>query len=90
MHMNYISMTELRTKSAELVKALKRGDKISLVHRSQIIGEIKPMKKPVKPFDAKEFEKILKDLKPHKLIPKKDREKVYRQHLEKKYGKDLS
>lgn len=89
--MEYITTTQLRTKSSQLVDALKKGDKVSLLHRSQIIGVIKPAQLAESPpINVEEFRKFLKGIKPKKLIPRSQREKVYRAHLEKKYGKNLS
>lgn len=87
--MQYISTTELRTKSSQVVKTLKEGGTLRLIHRSRVIGEIFPTQDP-KPFDPDEFGKFLDSIKPKKLISKKDREKVYRKHLEEKYGKGIS
>lgn len=87
--MQYITTTELRTKSSKLVKTLKNGGVLRLIHRSMVIGEILPTYEP-EPFDPDAFEKFLNSLKPKKLVPMKDREKIYRKHLEKKYGKGLS
>lgn len=87
--MQYITTTELRTKSKKLVKTLKSGGTLRLIHRSQVVGEIIPTYEP-KPFDPKAFEKFLDNLKPKKLISKKNRDKIYRKHIEDKYGKSLS
>lgn len=91
MYMNYITTTQLRTKSRELVSVLSKGDSVSLIHRSQIIGEIKPKKetKPLTKKDIKELKKLAGALN----LPKtsyKQREKIYREHLMEKYGQDLS
>ena len=40
--MNFISTTELRTKSKDLVNKLNRKEKINLVYRSKVIAEIVP------------------------------------------------
>lgn len=87
--MQYITTTELRTKSSKLVQTLKQGDTLRLIHHSKVIGEILPTYEP-KPFDPDAFEKLLDSIKPKRLIPRKDREKVYRKHLEEKYGKGFS
>lgn len=86
--MQFITTTELRTKSSKLVNTLKEGGSLRLIHRSKVIGEILPTYEP-KPFDPDKFEKFLDNLKPKRLIPKKHREKIYRKHLEEKYGKNL-
>lgn len=87
--MQTITTTQLRTKSKELVKTLKEGGTLRLIHRSKIIGEILPTHEP-NPFDPEAFEKFLDSIKPKKLIPKKQRERIYRKHLEEKYGKSVS
>ena len=87
--MQYLTTTELRTKSTQLVNALKNGVSVSLIHRSKIIGKIQPVQDQVKPFDIKEFKRLAKNLN----LPKTtyaQREKIYRKHLMEKYGKGLS
>lgn len=85
--MNYITTTDLRTKSSQLVNSLLKGHEVVLIHRSRIIGEIKP-KKESKPFtqeDIKQLKKLAEELN----LPKtsyEQREKIYRKHLMKKYG----
>ncbi|MBI2039841.1 hypothetical protein HYT18_02090 [Candidatus Microgenomates bacterium] len=87
--MQYITTTELRTKSSKVVHTLKEGGTLRLIHRSKVIGEILPTYEP-KPFDPDAFEKFLDNIKPKKIISRKDRERVYRKHMMEKYGKDLS
>jgi antitoxin (DNA-binding transcriptional repressor) of toxin-antitoxin stability system len=87
--MEYITTTELRTKSSELIESLRKGTIVSLIHRSKIVGVIKPQQETTKPFNAKEFAKFVKDLH----LPKttdEEREQNYRNHLMKKYGKNIS
>lgn len=89
--MDYITTTDLRTKSSQLVSDLKKGSKISLIHRSRIIGVIKPEKEPraLTKSDIIHLKKLARDLN----LPKtsyEEREKIYRKHLEDKYGKGLS
>lgn len=87
--MNYITTTDLRTKSKDLVKALQEGHSVDLIHRSKIVGEIRPKIYDPKPFDVERFKKIVARLN----LPKTtyaQREKIYRAHLMKKYGKGLS
>lgn len=88
-YMQVITTTELKTKSSKIVKTLKEGARLRLIHRSKVIGDIMPIDEP-KPFDPDAFEKFLDSIKPKKLIPVKDREKIYRKHLEEKYGKGIS
>lgn len=86
--MNYITTTELRTRSSELIALLKSGESVNLVHRSKLIGEITPKDQRTKRFDAKKVEKIVNDLN---LKPLSDREieRRYRAHIMKQYGKNL-
>ncbi len=87
--MNYLTTTQLRTKSSALVNLLLAGESVDLIHRSQIIAEIKPKKTGEKVFDAKKILELAKKMNLPKLSYK-DREKRYRQHLVKKYGKSIS
>lgn len=85
--MNFITATDLRTKTSQVIKDLKLGSTLSLIHRSHVIGIIKPVHEP-KPFDADAFKRAIKNLN----LPRTtyaQREKIYRKHLMKKYGKDL-
>lgn len=87
--MQVITATQLRTKSKELIKVLGEGHSVDLIHRSKIVGEIKPKIDDLKPFDPDEFLKIAKKLNLPKLSYR-EREKRYRVHLMKKYGKGIS
>jgi len=87
--MNYITTTQLRTETSDLVEALLYGQSIDLIHRSKIIGEIKPKKDQPKLFNAKRFLRLAKELNLPQTTPKQ-REKLYRKHLAKKYGKGIS
>lgn len=89
--MQYITFTELRTKSSQLKDTLKRGLSVTLIHRSKVIGEFKPKEevKPLTKTDIKELKKLAKELN----LPKTtyaQREKIYRKHLMEKYGHSLS
>lgn len=86
--MYLITTTELRTKSKKLVSALSEGKSVDLIHRSKVIGEIKP-KRNGKPFDAKNFLKLVQKLNLPKLSDK-EIEKRYREAMKKKHGKSLS
>lgn len=90
--MNHITTTDLRTKSSELITSLKNGRSVSLVHRSKIVGIIKPAKEEPKALTRSDINKI-KELAKKFNLPKmsyKEREEKYRKHLIEKYGKDLS
>ena len=89
--MNYITTTQLRTKTSELVKVLQEGRSVDLIHRSKVVGEIKPAQPPLITItNLEELRKALRAAKPKKLIPRSQRDKIYRKHLMEKYGKDLS
>lgn len=90
MYMNLITTTGLRTQSNQLVQSLKQGKRISLVHRSQIIGEILPIHSDIKSFDIKKFREFIKAHKSQDNLSYKKRDELYRKHLEEKYGKNLS
>jgi antitoxin (DNA-binding transcriptional repressor) of toxin-antitoxin stability system len=88
--MQYITTTELRTQSAQLVKQLNKGNKIVLMHRSRVIGFISPETKIASPIKPEELKSVLKNIRPKKLIPESKREIVYKANLLSKYGKDIS
>ena len=88
--MNYITTTDLRTQSSKLVDSLKQGKKVSLVHGSQVIGEISPVKMSTISFDIKKFREFIKTVEIHDSPSYRERESLYRKHLEEKYGKDIS
>lgn len=90
--MQYITTTELRTKSKKLVEILQEGRSVELVHRSRVIGKVKPALKEPRPLTKIDIEKI-KQLAKQLNLPKlsyKEREKRYRKHLMEKYGQGLS
>lgn len=91
MNNQYISTTELREQSSKVVARLKLGEDLLLVHRSQVIGVIKPVIREKKVItDIIAFQKLLSALKPSKIIPRNKRDAVYRKNLQQKYGKGLS
>ncbi len=88
MYMNYITTTELRTKSSELIYSLKKGKAVSLVHRSKIVGIIKPVQDEPKTMtagDIMEIQKLAISVKLPKMTYKQ-RENSYGENLRKKYG----
>lgn len=87
--MNYITTTNLRTQSSQLIKTLKQGGTVSLIHHSKIVGVIKPAQPSPKPFNAKAFKRLTASLNLPKTTYAK-REKIYRKHLMEKYGKSIS
>jgi hypothetical protein len=88
--MDYISTTELRKKSKELVETVKEGGAVYLVHRSEIIGEIKPYKKPTKKFNKEKFLEALSKFPKLPHLSVQDIDKRYRKELMNKYGKHVS
>lgn len=88
-NMQVITTTQLRTKSKELVKVLQEGHSVDLIHRSKVVGEIKPKIYDPKPFDADKFLKIVKKLNFPKLTPKQI-EARYRKAMMEKHGQSLS
>lgn len=88
--MNYITTTQLRTKTTDLVKSLLAGHSVKLVHRSQILGVITPPEnKPAQPFDGNEYLSFTNNLKITKTSDVQ-RKKNYDEYIREKYGDDLS
>ena len=89
--MQLITTTQLRTKSKDLVKALLGGQSVNLIHRSKVVGQIKPIYEanPLTEEGIRRIQAAAKNLNlPH--LTYKEREKIYRKHLIEKYGKGLS
>lgn len=87
--MQTITTTQLRTKSKQLIESLKRGESVDLIHRSKIVGKIKPNIADPKPFNPDNFRKAIKKLNLPKITWRESR-KRYQKHLLEKYGKNLS
>lgn len=88
--MNYITTTQLRTKTSSLLEAILAGKSVQLIHRSQVVAKISPSQdKPPQPFDGKEYLALTKNLKTRKLS-EAERQKNYHEHIMKKYGHNLS
>lgn len=89
--MNYITTTDLRTKSKELVKALAEGQSVDLIHRSKVVAKIRPSYEasPLTEEAIATLKKLARKLNLPKLSYK-ERERRYRKHLMEKYGKGLS
>ena len=87
--MNYITTTDLRTKSKELIRVLREGRSVDLIHRSKIVAEIRPKIYDPKPFDARKFAKLVEKLNLPNLTPKQA-DRRYRAAMMKKHGKGLS
>jgi hypothetical protein len=92
--MKYISTTELRTKSKELVKTLRdKGEEVYLVHRSEVIGKLEPYEEKDeegrKDFTIKDpgkFREFLDSFATGEKTAPEERDRRYRKHLEEKYG----
>lgn len=84
--MDYLTTTELRTKSAKLIDFLKRDIDVTLIYRSKIIGRILPQIEEIGLKDLKGFKSFLEGLRPSKLISQRKRNETYRRQLVKKYG----
>lgn len=80
-----MTTTELRTKSPDLIETLLKGEEVNLIHRSKVIGVIKPKTEKDKVFNSKRFSKAAEKLNIPSLSPQ-DREKRYREAMEKKHG----
>lgn len=87
MNNQYISTTELREQSSKVVSKLKLGEEMLLVHRSNVIGVIKPISRHMKTItDIDRFKRDIAASKPKRIMPRHLREAVYRRNLLKKYG----
>lgn len=87
--MNLITTTELRTQIPEVIATLLAGRSVELIHRSKVIGEIKPKMRIPKPFDPDRFIAAVSKLNLPKLTDKQ-LENNYRKHMMNKYGKGIS
>ncbi|RJR14711.1 hypothetical protein C4579_04325 [Candidatus Microgenomates bacterium] len=89
--MNQITITEISQKPQALINALKKGVSVSLVHKSRVVGIIKPSDTNQTPaVTMDKLRAFQKAVKPKKLIPRSQREATYRKRLMEKYGKGLS
>ena len=87
--MNTITTTDLRTKSSDLVTFLKKGNSVSLIHRSKIVGKIIPSRDVVlKTIDAKELQNKIDRLDFPSLTPA-EMDRRYRIAMMKKHGKRI-
>lgn len=86
--MEAITFTQLRTEPKKLKKALDEGKTVELIHRSRVVGEIRPKIFDPKPFNPDKFFKALRklNLKP---ISVREARRRYRKHLMEKYGKSV-
>lgn len=84
--MDYITTTQLRTQSSELVRHLNSGMKVLLLHRSKVVGAIVPENEAYKTFDSQSFADFVETNMPKKLMKKTARDLVYKKHMLEKYG----
>mgnify|MGYP001615012249 CR=1 FL=1 len=88
--MTYITTTNLRTQSSQLIAHLKKGDAVSLIHRSKIVGVIQPIQDDLaKPFNDEQFDRLVRGFNLPKSTPAQ-RQQRYTSHLLKKYGQGIS
>lgn len=88
--MKYLSITDLRKKSSILKDASKKGETIYIVHRSKIIGIFEPYVDQPKVATRENLDAFFDAFPIEKHISYEKRRSIYRKHLLKKYGKDLS
>lgn len=90
--MDIVTSTQLRTQTPQVIETLLHGGTIDLVHRSKIVGEIRPKEKKEKIMTKKSIQRLL-ELAKKMNLPKlsyKQREENYRKHIMEKYGKGIS
>lgn len=91
--MDFITTTDLRTKTPLLIQTLSQGKSVKLIHRSKILGDIsRAIESNPTPFDARTLEKASQAAAKKFSIPYdlEARDKIYRRAMMKKYGKYLS
>lgn len=86
--MNYLTTTDLRTKTNTLIQTILAGGSVDLIHRSQVIARVQPAVKLTKVMTKKDIEEIQQGARELNLprLSYAEREKRYRKHLEQKYG----
>ncbi|MBI2338066.1 hypothetical protein HYU95_02685 [Candidatus Daviesbacteria bacterium] len=88
--MQYITFTQLRTKSNKLAKSLEKGEEVKLIRRSEVIGRVIPEKETKeKIIDAKKLEAKIQKLDLPRLTLK-EIDRRYRAAMMKKHGQGLS
>jgi hypothetical protein len=89
--MEYITTTEFRTKTPDLVAALLAGYSVDLIHRSKVIGELVPKNsRVVKVIDPEKFASALKGLEPDKKASYKQLMKNYQRYMSNRHGSNIS
>ena len=88
--MQYITFTELRTKSSNLAKALEKGEEAKFVRRSKVVVRVVPDKDAkIKTINAKKLETTINKLNLPSLNSK-EIDRRYRKAMMKKHGQSLS
>ena len=88
--MQYITFTELRTKSHNLAKALEEGEEIMLIRKSRVVGKILPDKNTnIKTINAKKLQAKI-DLLSLPRLTIKEIDRRYRIAMMKKHGQGIS
>lgn len=87
--MQYITFTQLRTKSSNLAKALEKGEEIQLIRRSVIVGRVIPDNdSKIKTINSKKLDAKIDKLDfPRLTIKEIDRR--YRAAMIKKHGQGI-
>lgn len=88
--MQYITFTQLRTKSNNLAKVLSKGEEVKLIRRSVVVGRIMPDRDAdIKTINAKKLAAKINALNlPSLSLGEID--KRYRAAMLKKHGQNLS
>ena len=87
--MNYLSTTDLRTKSAKLRDSLKKGKRTFLLHRSKVIGVVEPYERKEFVSTEKNLKKFIESFHTGKNYSYKKRNEMFQKHLEGKYGENI-
>lgn len=90
--MKYITTTQLRTKSKELIDTLRDGDSVTLIHRSQEVGVIQPQTNTTeyKTVNVEELQKAINNLDLDLPDSLEEQDAVYHREMIKKHGSHLS
>lgn len=89
--MNYLTTTDLRTKSSDLIRTLATGASVDLIHRSRVVGAIVPKTDSKdKYIDSKRLAATLKKLEPSKKTSSKQLMEKYKHYMMYRHGPDFS
>lgn len=88
--MQYITFTQLRTKSSKLAKSLEEGEEVKLIRRSEVIARVIPERETKeKIIHVKKLEAKIQKLNLPRLTFK-EIDRRYRIAMMKKHGQGLS